>query len=119
MPQGEYVILAQILVNRPSALGAGLDDEHIACLERHGRLAFDLDGAASREKVAVFPRVVIDLPYAGRRLPDAGEDFSVVGRVQIPSLRVWIAADRGSGPGRVRFQGRRQVAQRQQSIGQG
>jgi hypothetical protein len=39
-------------VNRPSAFCTGLDDEHIAGLERHRRLALDLDGAAALEQMA-------------------------------------------------------------------
>ena len=72
MSEREHVVLAQVLVNGPGPLGAGFDDEHIAGLERHRRLALDLDGAAAREQMAVFPGVVVDLPDPERRLPNAG-----------------------------------------------
>src|ERR1700679_3647804 len=106
----KHVVFAQVLVDGPSALGAGLDDEYIAGLERNGRLALDLDGAASREQMAVFPGIVVDLPDAGRRLPNAGEDFAVVGGMQIPSFGMRIAADRGPWPGRIRLHGGSQIA---------
>src|ERR1700723_382711 len=117
VPQREYVIFAQILVDRPSALGAGLNDEHIAGLEGNGRLALDLDGAASREQMAVFPGVVVDFPNSGGGFPDAGEDFAVVGGMQIPGLGMRITAHRGSRPRRIILHGCSQIAQRQQSIG--
>jgi hypothetical protein len=53
------VVFAEILVDRPGAFGAGLDDEHITGLERNGRLALDLDRAAPREQMAA---ATIDRP---------------------------------------------------------
>src|SRR6185437_1829404 len=79
MSERKYVVFAQVLVNRPGALGAGLDDEDIACLERDGRLALDLDGASPCEQMTVFPCVVVDFPNARRRFPDAGKNFAVIG----------------------------------------
>src|ERR1700737_2790078 len=117
MPEREHIVFAQVLVNRPGAFGTGLDDEHIAGLERNGRLSLDLQRAAAREKMAVFPRVVVDLPNPGRRFPDAGKDFSVVRGVQIPGLGMRVAAHRSSRPRRVLLQGCSQISERQQSIG--
>jgi hypothetical protein len=78
MPLGENVVLAHGFVDGPGTLRAGFDDEDVAGLEVYRGLALEFDGAASGQQVAVLPRVIIDLPYAGGRLPDTRENFPVV-----------------------------------------